>query len=51
MNESNSVLLKIVLTGDAGVGKTSLIEREVENVFPVANPTIGTNFKAKQYDF
>jgi small GTP-binding protein len=33
MSDNHSMLLKVVFTGDSGVGKTSLLRREAECTF------------------
>jgi Ras-related protein Rab-1A len=42
-------LLKVVLVGDAGVGKTSLFENFINPIYPTTsyNPTIGVDFGNK----
>lgn len=51
MNDVNShqkSLLKVVVLGDAGVGKTSLVKQYVHGNFdPVYKPTIGADFLTK----
>ena len=37
---------KVVMIGDSNVGKTSIIDRYVEGVFPNL-PTVGVGFKSK----
>ena len=49
-DQENSV--KIVLLGDSGVGKTSVVTNFVHGSIPdVAVPTVGAAFVSKQYDF
>ena len=44
------MMLKVVFTGDPGVGKTSLLRRESEQVFTnQCLATIGVDFKIKNY--
>ena len=44
------VKFKIVLLGDQGVGKTSIINRFIFDVFDdQSNPTIGIDFISKSY--
>lgn len=46
--ENFDQLLKIVLVGDSGVGKTSIISRFTRNKFnPDSSPTIGVEFATK----
>ena len=41
-------LIKILIMGDSGVGKTCILLRFSENVFPENHvPTIGIDFKTK----
>eukprot|EP01053_Blabericola_migrator_P001029 Blabericola_migrator_1__1028@NODE_1259_length_4956_cov_202_857435_g848_i1_p4_GENE_NODE_1259_length_4956_cov_202_857435_g848_i1NODE_1259_length_4956_cov_202_857435_g848_i1_p4_ORF_typecomplete_len182_score23_71Ras/PF00071_22/4_1e53Roc/PF08477_13/3_2e24Arf/PF00025_21/2_1e16SRPRB/PF09439_10/3e08GTP_EFTU/PF00009_27/3e06Gtr1_RagA/PF04670_12/3_5e06MMR_HSR1/PF01926_23/7e06FeoB_N/PF02421_18/1_8e05AAA_22/PF13401_6/0_00054Septin/PF00735_18/0_0072PduVEutP/PF10662_9/0_015TniB/PF05621_11/0_017Bac_DnaA/PF00308 len=48
---SDEVLYKIVLVGDASVGKTHLISRYTNNTLPKApNPTVGVEFSSKVID-
>ena len=49
MVESNSrPKFKLLVVGDSGVGKTSLIERYVNNAFLLhCQPTVGTDIKRK----
>jgi small GTP-binding protein len=50
IKESPSMLLKIVFVGDSGVGKTSLLRREAEEVFTTECVyTIGVDFRIKNY--
>jgi len=47
----NRVLFKIVVLGESGVGKTSLLLRYVENKFTIATKsTIGSDFLSKEID-
>lgn len=38
---------KILLVGDSGVGKSSILLRFTENVFESTQPTIGVDFRVK----
>ena len=41
-------LFKIILIGDSGVGKSSIVKRYEENIFTTVNiPTIGVDFCIK----
>lgn len=42
-------MVKIVFIGRSGVGKTSLILRETEDIFGKIPNTIGIDFKIKMY--
>lgn len=45
MNSQNPISFKVILLGDAGVGKTSLINRKVGGVFsPAVQPTQGLSY-------
>lgn len=45
------VALKVIVLGDSGVGKTSLLLRYVDNKFSLATKsTIGADFLSKQID-
>ena len=42
---------KVVMLGEANVGKTCLVNRYLKNTFSTGNPsTIGSNFSSKQLD-
>ena len=44
------MVLKVVFTGDSGVGKTSLLRREAEDTFTREHlATIGVDFRIKTY--
>ncbi len=44
-------MLKVIVLGESGVGKTSLLLRYVSNKFTIATKsTIGTDFLTKQID-
>jgi small GTP-binding protein len=46
----HDMILKVVFVGDSGVGKTSLLRREVENSFTGDHiATIGVDFRIKNY--
>ena len=46
------ITCKIVLLGESGVGKTSIIQRYINNTFNPANPTTGgANFVSKRIKF
>ena len=46
MNIDYDYLFKILLIGESGVGKSSLVSRFVDNVFNDSNmPTIGVDFR------
>ena len=45
MPEDYNYLYKLVMVGDAGVGKTNISTRFVSNIFSTnSKPTIGVNF-------
>ena len=49
IHTSKKNFLKIVVLGDANVGKTSLLTRYTEDKAPVSTkPTIGADFKKKE---
>lgn len=43
-------LVKILLVGDSGVGKSSLLMRFIEDAFEEVSPTVGVDFKLKMMD-
>ena len=48
---ANAPTIKVLLLGDSGVGKSSLMMRFTANLFSVdSNPTIGIDFRVKQID-
>lgn len=48
--ENHQMILKVVLVGDMGVGKTCLIQRVAENSFTQDHiATIGVDFRIKTY--
>ena len=48
-NRKKKNFLKIVILGDSGVGKTSLLQRYVQQKLPAhAKPTIGADFLKKE---
>jgi Ras-related protein Rab-5C len=50
--DSNAMSLKVVLIGEAGVGKTSIINRYVKNAFTSeVVPTVGASFASKIMNF
>jgi GTPase SAR1 family protein len=50
--ESNAVSCKIVLLGESGVGKTSIISRFIKNIFSSNElPTPGASFASKIMHF
>ncbi len=52
MYEDNILTCKVVLLGESGVGKTSIIQRYICNVFNPENPsTGGANFTSKTVNF
>ncbi|CAM9881974.1 unnamed protein product, partial [Sphacelaria rigidula] len=47
--DSSPPVIKILVLGDAAVGKTSVIRRYVDNIFsPVHQPTVGVDFFLKE---
>lgn len=51
MTARRSLLFKLVVLGESGVGKTSLLLRYVENKFTIATKsTIGSDFLSKEID-
>ena len=52
MNEDGIITCKVVLLGESGVGKTSIIQRYINNIFNPENPTTGgANFTSKTVNF
>ena len=50
--ESTAIACKVVLIGESGVGKTSIIARYVKNTFSSETlPTPGASFASKSMDF
>ncbi len=50
--ESSAVTCKVVLIGESGVGKTSIIARYVKNIFSSDTlPTPGASFASKSMEF
>jgi len=48
---NRKIMLKVIVLGESGVGKTSLLLRYVSNKFTIATKsTIGTDFLTKQID-
>ncbi len=48
MSEEGAINCKVVLLGESGVGKTSIIARYITNTFKSQNlPTTGANFVSK----
>ena len=45
--EPHDHVIKLLLVGDSGVGKSSLLVRFTDDVFEVQSPTIGVDFKLK----
>jgi small GTP-binding protein len=45
--ENEGIMLKLVVAGEGGVGKTTLIRRYVDGVFHDSKLTVGTAFAAK----
>ena len=46
MNTDYEYLIKVLIVGDSGVGKSSLLSRFVDNAFSDYNmPTIGVDFR------
>jgi len=43
-------LYKIVMLGDAGVGKTCIVNRYVKNQFTDTESTLGSNYSAKHIE-
>ena len=43
-------LVKILLVGDSGVGKSSLLARFISDSFDEQGPTVGVDFKLKHVD-
>lgn len=49
--QSHDVLVKVIIIGDSGVGKTVLMKRFCEGVFSdTYTATIGVDFKIKMLD-
>ena len=52
MHEDGVLTCKVVLLGESGVGKTSIILRYISNIFNPENPsTGGANFTSKTVNF
>ena len=47
MVEEKDRVYKIVMLGDAGVGKTCIVNRYVKNQFSDTESTLGSNYSAK----
>ena len=48
----NEISLKIILVGDASVGKTSLLLRYIDNHFPDKHlSTVGVEYRMKNYEY
>ena len=45
--EDEGIMLKLVVAGEGGVGKTTMIRRYVEGVYHSSMMTVGTSFAAK----
>lgn len=41
---------KVVMLGDAGVGKTCIVNRYIKNQFSETEATLGSNYSAKVID-
>lgn len=41
---------KVLMVGDSGVGKSSILMRSTDNVFEPMQPTIGVDFKVKTFN-
>ena len=51
-DEEDFITCKVVLLGESGVGKTSIIQRYISNSFnPGITSTGGANFTSKKMDF
>ena len=49
--KSKTINIKVVLLGETGVGKTSIIQRFIENKYdPYTTPTLGASFFIKNYE-
>lgn len=51
MDQTSVLLMKLVMIGDSGVGKTCLLSRYVDDIFyEEANATIGVEYKLKEIE-
>lgn len=51
LNEDIEYMIKIILIGDSGVGKSNLLSRYCKNEFNLnSKATIGTDFHSKDID-
>lgn len=41
---------KVLMVGDSGVGKSSILMRSTDDVFEPMQPTIGVDFKVKTFN-
>nr|XP_041577388.1 ras-related protein Rab-18-B isoform X1 [Taeniopygia guttata] len=49
LTPSSELTLKLLLVGDSGVGKSSLLRRFMDGAFdPRLTPTVGVDFKTKK---